>query len=376
MNTTLYIGILAAWFRGGPTENRVNATLQVTVVVWTLICVAAPIGAGTDTQPVRVAYLPFEDNVRLRDTWDLAVDIPRWFSRTVDTIGGATDGMVVCVPFDSSQALLEKNQWRRREYLEPLAVQRLAGMLNVDYVVTGMVERFKVMKRAVSGDGEFGGGHSLGDVGVGAARLPLSAVLQGYSADVRMTVEVLDARTGAQVHVLPLAIDEREGGLQIWLPTSVDNPEIDYYHMERSEFGSEYFHRNPVGAVMKACSQRVRAALRAQETAAGPRQAAPREFLEGRLLDRQGNDVYLNLGDEDHLLVGEVLEVLKPQRPVLDEQGDTLGWVEVPVGAVRIRSVKSAHFSQAYIVEEQEPFTVGWTVRAGKGHGDGVAEGK
>jgi hypothetical protein len=74
--------------------------------------------------------------------------------------------------------------------------------------------------------------------------------------------------------------------------------------------------------------------------------------------------VYINLGADDHLMLGEKLEVLRPDRPVLGESGDTLGWAEVRAAVVTVRSIKAGHFSQAMLSGKTDSVQVGWTVRA------------
>jgi hypothetical protein len=317
--------------------------------------------------PARVVFLPFEDNVKLNEAWNLGVDVPRWFSQTVDTIG-PKDSLLRSVNFDTVQALIAENRWRRSDYTAPITMQGIAARLDARFVVTGTVERFKVIKRALTGDGSLGGTNattSSGSLIAGAGGAPVTAGLQAYSARVRIAVAVYEGRTGALLRNESLDLTERDGSLKLWLSTSPENDEMNFYHMSRSPFGSVYFQRNVIGVIMKQCSRRVCEALAAAlpQTSAS---AAPvaREFLEGRILDRVGNDVYVNLGSADNLLLGEALEVLRPERPVRGEKGDTLGWSETPAGAISIRSIKSAHFSQATITQGGDTLQVGWNVRA------------
>ncbi len=324
-----------------------------------LACLAVAANAS-----VRVLYLPFDDHVKLDEAWDLAVDIPRWFSQTVDTIAGARDSAVVSVPFDSTLQLLERNGLARREYLEPAAVRRIAAAFDASLVVTGTVERFKVVKRSLSGDGGLSGTHSVSSYAVGGGGVPVTAALQSFSADVRINVEIRDGSSGEQVHVVPLSVSDKDGGLRLWLPTTPENPEMDFYYMSRSPFGSEYFHRSVLGAVMKSCSHSVRQALVSRTTGGAVRMPVDRDFLEGKILDREGGDIYINLGSADNILLGEAFTVLRPDRPVVDDGGDTLGWVEVPVGVIRVRAIRSSHFALAAVVEETDSLRAGWTVRA------------
>lgn len=345
---------------GAAGGQAVKRALRVYCLGFIALLCTAGTNAGAS---VRVLFLPFDDHVRLDEAWDLSVDIPRWFSQTVDTIGGARDSAVVSVPFDSSLQLLERNGLARREYLEPAAVQRIAAAFDAGLVVTGTVERFKVMKRSLSGDGALAGTHGVSSYAVGGGSLPVTAALQAFSAEVRLNVEIRDGETGSQVQVVPLSVNEKDGGLRLWLPTTPENPELDYYHMSRSPFGSEYFHRNVLGAVMKSCSHSVRQALVSRGTAAAAPVPVKRDYLEGKVLDREGGDIYINLGSADNILLGETFEVLRPDRPVVGDGGDTLGWVEVPAGIIRVRAIRSRHFALASVVEETDALRAGWTVR-------------
>ncbi len=316
--------------------------------------------------PLTVVFLPFEDRVRLKEAWDLSVDIPRWFSHTVDTIG-SSDSAVHCVPFEAVAELVKENRWGRREYLGPPVMKGVGARLGARYVVSGTVERFKIMKRALTGDGSLSGSHAVGSVADGAGVLPLTAGLQSYSAHVALTVDVYDAASGQLVRSVPLDIDEKEGGLKVWLPFSPENEEMIFYHMSHSEFGSEYFHRNVAGAVMKLCSKRVRDELLSLARNAAPQTltlADGRSPVAGTILDVSGSDIYLDIGNGDGLLVGQTLEVMKPVRPVLGEGGDTLGWVEEPVTEATVRAIKARHFSQATVVDADTKPEAGWSVRA------------
>jgi hypothetical protein len=328
---------------------------------WVSVCLVA--GYCTQaTGEARIVVLPFDDKVELREAWDLSVEVPRWFSASIDTIGGAKPVFGV-VSFDSVTAFIDQNGWKRTEYLEPGRLQAIAGHFDARLVVTGTVERFKVIKRAITGDAALGGTHSISEVAVGGGGVPVTAGLQAYTADVRLGLTIHSGNSGKQVHYQGVAVDERDGGLKVWLPVSTENDELNYYYMSKHPFGSEYFHRNVLGAVMKQCSREVREAVEGELES--PRGASSRgkEFLEGKILDRAGGDVYINLGSDDNLYLGEELEVLRPERPVVSEAGDTLGWVEVPVATLRVRSIKAGHFARATLVSDPGSIEVGWTVR-------------
>lgn len=157
-------------------EQEQNARVRVSPVhLWCVItawaaCAHGAVAPAPSQAPraVRVAFLPFEDRVKLKESWDLSVDMPRWFSHTVDTIA-ARDSLVRCVPFDSVQALIRQGRWARREYTAPMGIQGMASRLDADWVVGGVVEKFKVLKRAITGDGALAGQHAVSKYAVGGS---------------------------------------------------------------------------------------------------------------------------------------------------------------------------------------------------------------
>lgn len=321
-------------------------------------CVMAFSAAGAMT----VAFLPFEDNVKLGEAWDLSVDIPRWYSVTVDTIGD-NDSLLAVVPFDSVLSLIERNGWKRATYMSEPVLARIALHLDARYVVSGNVDRFKVVKRAINTDGTLTAQHSISEHTVGAGGATVMAGLQSYRAEVSMSARIMDGITGKPVATCELSSNQKTGGLEVWLPIQTEeNAEWNFYHMRNAPFGSVYFHRSVLGAVMKDLSLRLHQKIAAVEP---PKAAAPvaKEFVEGKVLGRINNDIYINLGTDDHLFLGEMLEVLKPQKAFVNEKGDTLGWSEAPVGTITIRSLKASHFALAGIVEEIDSIQPGWTVR-------------
>jgi hypothetical protein len=312
---------------------------------------------------VNTLFLPFEDEVKLKEAWDLAVDVPDWFSYTVDTIGEKTD-IVFTIPFDTTFALIQKNKWSRNRYMAPNIMQRIAGKYAADYIVSGRIRKFVVVKRAINTDASVSMGAEIDKRTTGQGGASLIAGLQSYTANVKMDVDFYSAKTGQAVDHLYLDSENKDGGINIWLPVQMDNAEINFHYLSRSPFGSKYFHNSVIGALMKHFSRQVHDKLVSLDAAAGEEDSAEnKEYIRGKVLERVDNDIYINLGADDYLIKGDVFEVLKPDHPVTGEQGDTLGWVEIPVATVKIRLIKSSHFSQAVILEEAEQIEPNWAVR-------------
>lgn len=338
-----------------PVRMRFNTLFAV-------FCFSVISAVGPSRAAVRVLFLPFEDKVKLNEAWNLAVDVPRWFSQTIDTIG-SSDTLVRTIPFDTISAFLARSGWNRGEYLAAEKMQRMAATFHADLVATGTVRKFVVVKRAFNGDGSVDGASSFSGATSGDGGVTLMAGLQSYTADARITVTLYSGQTGAVVGSLSLDARQKDGGIKIWLPTQTETDEMNFYYLSRTPFGSEYFHKSVIGALMKSYSQRLRDAVKAQAATLAVKPAGPpRQFLQAKILERSGKDIYLNAGSADNLVLGDTLEVLKPQKPVI-QGADTLGWVETPVATALVRSIKANHFSVATIITEQDSVPAGWTVR-------------
>ncbi|MBD3346879.1 MAG: hypothetical protein GF401_17630 [Chitinivibrionales bacterium] len=338
--------------------NRVHFKLNQWVFILPLVII---INAWARTT---VFFFPFEDKVELKDTWDLTVDVPRWYSTTLDTIG-ERDSSIVCVPFDTVCALLKKSAMKRNDYLMPSSIVRIAGVLGADYALTGTVTRFSVVKRALNTDAPMNVTNEFNRSTHQQAGITVMGGLQSYSADIAMEIDIYETKNGQRIQTLDLDSEEKDAGFKMYLSFQQDNPELNFHYMARSPFGSVYFQRSIAGAVMHHFARKVQFAVhRHTETGAPVVEEVSKEYMEGAILAREGNDVYINLGKEDRLLQGEMLEVLKPDRPVRDEKGDTLGWVEKPVGTIKVRFIKAAHFSVADIIEEADSIRAEWTIRA------------
>jgi hypothetical protein len=336
--------------------------IRVQILLLCLLFLSTAVFSST-----KVLFLPFEDKVKLNEAWDLSIDIPRWYSQTVDTIS-ARDTLVKTISFDTVQSLIKRNGWKRADYMTVSTIQRIAAVCEADIVVTGTIYTFKVMKRSANADGSLTSQTSFTPTVMGQGGATAMVGLQDFSAESKMDIVFYNGRDGKPFEKIVLDSKRNDGGIKIWLPIQTENDEMNFYHLSRSPFGSEYFNKNIVGAVMKSFSQKIRETIRSREPPAIHPADTAREFLEGKILEKIGQDVYVNLGSKDNLILGDILEVLKPVKPILNGT-DTLGWAEQPAGVIKIRSIKSNHFSQATISGDTGSIQAGWTVRMKMGPG-------
>jgi tetratricopeptide (TPR) repeat protein len=87
--------------------------------------------------------------------------------------------------------------------------------------------------------------------------------------------------------------------------------------------------------------------------------------LQGRLARVTPQGVVLNIGAEQGVTAGLVLQVFGTEEP-LEVDGRVVGYHRPPVGRIEVTSVE-AGLAQARILEQAEPLQPGWKVQEGKG---------
>jgi len=322
------------------------------------------ISAGAVAATTRVAFVPFESSVRLKGTaWDLAADVPRWFSETIDTIA-ANDTSVRGVPLDTVMSIIRQNGWNAGEYRgAPALLGRLASSAGADMIVSGTISRFKLTKRSAFGNVPIDASAQITQTTTGQGGVTVIGSFGSYTADIAISISVREGGSGALLGQMSLDSKDKDAGFNSWFNFQLQNAETDFSRMSDTVFGSRYFHRSVAGLVMKQFSLRLHDKVKELAAAAEKAPASSREFMQGKILERSGDQVYLDLGSGDQLLQGEQLTVLKPDHPLLGDSGDTLGWAEKPAGSVRVRFIKAKHFSQAAIISETDSIQTGWSVR-------------
>jgi len=322
------------------------------------------ISAGTAASATRVAFVPFESRAQLKGTaWDLSADVPRWFSKTIDTIA-ANDTLVRSVSFDSIMSMIRRNGWKAGEYRgTPALLGRLASSAGADIIVSGTISRFKLMKRSAFGNVPVDASVQITQTTTGQGGVTVIGSFGSYTADIAISMSLYEGGSGALLGQMSLDSKEKDAGFNSWFNFQFRNAETDFSKMGDTTFGSQYFQRSVAGVVMKQFSLRLRNKIKELAAIAEKAPASSREFMQGKILERSGDQVYIDLGSGDQLLQGEQLTVLKPDHPLLGDSGDTLGWSETPTGAVRVRFIKAKHFSQAAIVNETDSIRAGWTVQ-------------
>ncbi len=324
-------------------------------------------GAATTFATTKILFLPFDDRVKLKDTWVLGVDVPRYFSTMVDTIGsyGKYDSSLAIVPFDSVLNCIKSNSWSRVEYTSPLYIVKLAHRFKADYVINGTVAVFKVVKRAVNTTAPLYGGADLSSVvknTTGGGGITVMGGLQSYTATAVMGLDLLDGSTGQALFQIPLNTSEKDGGFKIYATFQSNNPEMDYYEMSTTPFGSPSFQRSVPGIVMKTFSQDIQNKVCLYKPVEKQPKQTDRSYSVGSVLERSGSDVYINFGSADNVMQGEEIEVQRPDHAII-VAGDTLGWSDKTVGVIRVRFIKSPHLSQASIVSEVDSIRSGDAIR-------------
>lgn len=315
-----------------------------------------------------VVFLPFDDRVQLKEAWDLEVDVPKWFSRTIDTIAknkNDEDFTIKSINFDSIQSFLKSNQWESIDFLEKRALQKIAKQFNCNYIITGKITSFYISRKGISTDAELTLG--MGSISTNAkGSVPTLGNIQSVHAKIKMVVSIYDGESGALLSTIPLDSDQRDGSLSIITPFQRENAENDYYYLSRTEFGSAYFNKSIAGEIMRDFCLKISASINnynKPQKIQNTEKELKNNLIEGKILERSGKYIYIDLGLEDKILKGETFEIYRPDHPIKNAQGDTLGWAETLAGTAQIHSIKSSHFSMALILSETDTIRNGWVVR-------------
>ncbi len=336
-----------------------NNIIRLLAVAWLSIA-----GSGS---AAKIAFFPFESSVTLHNQWDLAHDVPQWFSTTVDS---GTGGAVRCsvVNYDTVREFIDRNNWSRQRFLSPQTMQRAGQYLDIDFIITGTISRFTIIKRSLNADIPFTTQQEYSKAFAGHGGVMVMGEANVYIAKIEIDVSIYDAHTGALREVVNLSTEKARQGLDLWLPFQSDNSVLNFSNMKRNPFGSVYFRKSIAGSIMGHFSGKMRMAV--ARTAMSGHEPAERHtmegdkfFLQGEVLERQGDHLYIDLGSDDNLLQGEMLEVTRKQQPIGSHKADTLGWSHAVAGTVRVRFIRGGHFSEAVIVSEKDSIKSGDFIR-------------
>lgn len=275
-----------------------------------------------------IAVLPFYDDSGYRGPWELHTEIPEMLGDMI------MDKYFYVVPMDTVLQKMPKpkeksaiskfidlfrNKRYKQKILTDLEILGIARKLNVDYVITGIVEKY-LFRRTGGGDIIIGG-------------------YKSYTARVELNhVRVLRVADGTPLGSVSGDADKNERGLGLELLGKPRKRDLEFYSLDSLDFGSKRFLGTLLGETTVEALNKVQKEIRAIITLPDTSWYAEKKF---KVISVDGGIVNIDAGSADGIKPGDRFYVYISESSVL-------------VGKINIIQVWSGHVSKAEILEGKD----------------------
>jgi len=309
-----------------------------------LILVLAMTGAST----AQFAFLPFQDESGFKGKWDLKVEVPRFLNAYMQAkYNTISISPVVILDYAQTDSALIN----RLDDIETWT--HLGKQFDVRYFVNGVIQTFNV-SRFNAGLPELGGWES-------------------YSGTVAFEFSVFDLSLGRKVYSDAAFGEFSDKGLGLTLLGKPSDRKSEFYSLDKLKFGSEEFIKTVIGEAMLKCTEdfsnkcehsfpflkamreKVSAdsMLASRKTSMNERGqikdtviALQRQLIKGTILIVDGDDVFINIGSEDGLKMGDHLIVYRQGKELRDPvTNQLLGYADQHIGEIVILEIRGPHIS-------------------------------
>ena len=276
--------------------------------------------AGSDILGKKVVLMPFKDQTGFRGKWEIEREVPAYLGEIL-----SESPFYEIVPMDS----VYKTFKGQRVPKDASALSKMGKTLGADVVVTGEIDEFNVSR-----------------FGLGT---PMVGGYEAHSAEVDVEVTLTRVVDGKQLGIVGGKGDAKERSAAMTLlgkPTARDS---EFYGLDSIPFGSDQFKETIIGEACLKALEELKASI--DELIGRPREVAGQVLM---LADSEA--VYLNVGIEDGLQLGDKLGVYEQGQELTDAQtGEVVGHADDRrIGSVQIVELKAAHFSKAKILEGRD----------------------
>jgi len=301
-----------------------------------------------------LVFVPFKDNSGFKGKWNITTDIPRFFTAYMKERFRV--GVVHPVSVASYLQSLGIDSTR---YHHSSVLQQCAEHFKVRYVVDATILDFSVTRFMVS-------------------EVQLAGY-EAFSAEVRIQFSLYDAARAGKSGVNAIVYEgEAEGvvkdrGLGITLFGKRTERTTEFYSLDELAFGSEQFNRTIIGEALLKCADDLGTKLERAipnlisksvvlsssvviDTTAGDSSIVlTRQLVNGDIVLVDGNEVFVNLGSQDGIQVGDLLPVIVEGTQITDPKtGDILGTRDETIGEIQIIEIRAEHLALAVIVSGKE----------------------
>ena len=295
-------------------------------------------------------FVPFNDESGFNGKWKIQTDIPRFVS--VYARERFQIGIVSPLAVDEFARAYGLDTNKFSEYQN---LKLYADRFRVRYIITAKIMECSI-HRFIMGD-------------------QLTAGYESFSGEVKYSFTVFDAvHFGSKKDQAVLYEGEADGivkdrGLGITLFGKQTDRMNQYYSLDELSFGSETFNKTVIGEAMMKCAEdfaskleRVIPSLTSKvvilpgkvqldSVATDTSINLKRQLINGEIVLVDGDDVFINLGTEDGVRIGDVLPVYDIGKEIRDTKTQNLlGMKDEKIGEIQIIELRAAHLAMATVI--------------------------
>ncbi len=276
----------------------------------------------------KIAVLPFYDRSNFRGPWKLKNEIPKYLIKYLAKKGYEVRG------FSEAKKQVVAGRYKMSELQQERTLVAISKHLECDYIISGKIKKYSLIRK-MAGSGKFGG-------------------YKSYTSGIATIISVFDAINGKILTSFTVETEKNDKGLRINLPGKLSPDESDFYKIEKEKFGSDVFTRSVAGQAMNEVCQKIEEKIEFYSKSVKQNnivKKVPKIVFEAKILNVSDSIVYVNVGSDDTISIGDEFPVYSTGEPIIDpSSGDTLDFTDKNVGKVRILFIKASHVSSASIV--------------------------
>ncbi len=301
-----------------------------------------------------ILFVPFNDASGFTGKWNIQTDIPRFLSvyvRERFQVGVISPNAVK--DFARQQAIADA---KISEYQN---LKRYADYFRVRYIITAAITDCSV-QRFIMGD-------------------QLTAGYESFTGELKFSFTVYDAaKFGNKKNQAVIYEGDAEGiakdrGLGITLFGKQTDRTNQYYTLDELSFGSETFNKTVIGEAVMKCTEDFASKLerivpslvskvvllpgrvQLDSVSADTSIHLKRRLVNGEIVVVDGDEVFINLGTEDGIRIGDVLPVFESGKEIRDTKTQKiLGTKDEQIGEIQIIELRAAHLAMAIIIKGKE----------------------
>ncbi|MFA5832035.1 MAG: hypothetical protein WDA22_01030 [Bacteroidota bacterium] len=293
--------------------------------------------------------VPFTDHSGFNGKWNIAVDVPRFialYQKERFRVG-------VVSPVSVKQ-FAKDHKIDRIAFNTVASIRKIAEHFHTRYIVSAEIVEF-----------------SIGRFMVSEVQL---AGYEAFSAEVVLKFTLYDATRFNSSRDAVVYEGEAEGivknrGLGITLFGKQTDRTNQYFSLDDVAFGSATFNKTILGEALLKCADELSSKLERaipslvsknvvlsssviiDSTSTDSSMTLTRQLINGEVVIVDGDEVFLNLGSQDGIKIGDVLPVFTGGQEVTDPHtGDVLGSRDEKVGEVQVIEIRAEHLSLATII--------------------------